>query len=383
MKMKSILALSMAAVLTLASCSREDSSNSPEKADEKTVVMTIDRGELTRAAGANVGDGAAIAFSSGKLYFTEATGVITKVLNVVTTGATDGTQINVMISTAQTIPGVPSNSRKVYIVGNVAGLPTSTGANISTVKDKLITMSSQYDASGAVTNVGLYGQDEAMVTSGSPYTAAVTIKPIAARIEIDKFTGSSLTVGALTAYKVDGIFINNYYNKIKFQGTKSGTTTPADDLILNGTEANGQSPLIYKEGSSAYPTASNGTYFNYNAAGIGTATGLVYKPTTAATWSYNLLAPTSSAVPHIIIRFSGFGASDMHAGKIRYITVTGFEDVNAAGVPLTFEAGKIYRIKNFTFNETDLDTEPEITSVVAQVTVSMTPWDEIEVNPIH
>jgi len=382
--MKSILALSMAAVLTLASCSREDSNDSPVKGEEKTVVMTINRGEAgTRAEGANVGNGTSIAFSSGKLYFTETSGVITKVMDVVTSGSTTATQINVMITGAQTITGVPSNTRKVYIVGNVSGLPASTGGNISAVKDLLVTMSSQYDASGAVTNVALYGQDEAMNVSGTPYTATVNVKPIAARIEIDKFTGSSVTTGALTAYKVDGIFINNYYNKIKFQGIKSGTASPADDLILNGTEANGQTPAIYLAGSTAYPTASNGTYYDFSAAGIGTAASLVYTPSSGATWSYNLLAPTASAVPHIVIRFSGFGTGDLHEGKIRYITVTGFQDASTSTTITTFEAGKIYRIKNFTFNETDLDTEPEISSVVAQVTVTLAQWDEIEVNPIH
>lgn len=384
MKMKSIMALAMGAVLTLASCSKDENTNSTEKVEEQTVVMTIKRGDITRAEGANVGNGTSIAFASGKLYFTDANGIITKVLDVVTSGGSNTSQIDVMATGAQTIPGVPSNTRKVYIVGNVgSGLPTSPGGNISAVKDMLITIGSQYDAAGAVANAALYGQDEAMVTSGSPYTAAVTVNPIAARIEIDKFTGTSTVAGALTAYQVDGIFVNNYYSKIKLQGAKSGAASPADDLVYNGTEADGQNPAIYLAGSTAYPAEDNGKYYDFAAAGIGSAAGLVYTPSTGATWSYNLLAPAEGAVPHIVIRFSGFGAGDLHEGKIRYITVTGFEDVNDLGTPLALQAGKIYRIKNFRFDETDLDTDPEVTTVTAQVTVTLAQWDEIDVNPIH
>lgn len=370
------------AALTFVSCSKDEAGENTGSKEMTTVAIHLQDGMQTpsRASGPSISNNTTISITSGKLYFTTNAGVITKSMNLVNGGGSTAENIDVTITTAQTIQQVPANSDKVYIVGNITGLPVA--GNISTVLNGLRTINSQYDATGkGVANVTMYGTSNLDKTVPTNYTATVQVKPISARIEIAKFTAG----GIVTQYRVDGIFLNNYYAKSKTSGVMSGTASPANDYVSNGTETDSQNPAIYIGNSTQYPTADAGITYDYNATGIGTFTSAtkVYAPSSGSAWVYNLLAPTDGTqFPHIEIVMSNFNSNAGLLAK-QYITVTGFADATTGQPIASFEAGKIYKIANFEFDETDLVVGPAIGRVTAQVTVSLAQWKEVNVNPIN
>lgn len=368
------------AALAFASCKKDNAVENKDNSDMTSVTLTLKDGMATRAQGPSIADQTVVSLTGGKLYFVDGTGSITKAMTIVTAGGTTATNFDVTVAGAQTINNVPSTTTEVYVVGNIAGLPVA--GSITAVQNTLTTINAQYDAvAKGVANVTLFGKQTMTQVTPVLYTATVLVKPITSRIEIAKFTQ---TGSLITQYRVDGIFIHNNYAKSKLSGVMSNTVTPANDLLKYGPEANPQIPTIYVGGSTQFPAADAGIYYDYSAAGIGTFTAATqeYTPAAGTVWAYNLLAPTDgTAFPNIEIMLTDFNASAGLLAK-QYITVTGFEDVAVPGTPLTFDAGKIYKIQNFTFDESNLKTGPAISSVTAQVTVTLAKWDEQLVNPI-
>lgn len=381
----------LAIAATLASCSNDNDATKGGDDEMGTVQITIlDGGRLAgRAEGTELANGAAITFNSGKMYFYATTGTITKVVDMVTAPGPG------QISTAaglKNITDVPSNSSSVLIVGNVpATLTLPTAGNINGVKTLLTTIHDQHPAvvDGSATNVGLYG--EATLAGTNPKTAAITVAPIAARVEIHKFTQ---TGAVLTAYRIDGLFLTNYYGKLTLAGTKStqaaGGIYDANWVVKNHVD-NANPPAVYTSGTTEYNlTGDQNKTYDYAAAGLGTYTpaSKVYAPTTAGNvWAYNVptvAAGADNMFPHIVIRIGGITPTGIVSDdNLQYITVTGFKDA-ITGTPIaSFEPGKIYKIKDFSFDHTDLDDIPQVTKVNANVTVTLATWSEVNVNPIH
>lgn len=384
MKSTKFLAAALALATVFTSCIKEGGDNGAGKVDGNTtdINIVVNYGGETKATGGNIGHETPITISSGKLYFTDATGVILKTVNVVTSGTSNENQINVNGAGVQTIGKVPAEVEGIYMACNVPTLLSAVGVvdgttNISDVEEAVVTVKSQYVFGGGVSNVAVWGADAVTpgVAADDPYEASITLNPLSARIEIDKFT---LTEGDVTQYIVDGIFVNNYYTEMNLNGTAI-----SGKLQENDPETDPQNPTIYKEGSTEYPSTDNGVYYDYKAAGIGTAAYPSYNAGASKTWAYNLLAPASAAVPKLVIRFTGFAATDAHQGN-RYITVKGFKTSDGQGgtVDVTeLVPGNIYRIKDFKFTAGTLATEPEAELVDVEVEITVAKWLEVEVEP--
>lgn len=375
MKIKSFIAVALATAVGLSACSKEENKQQ-DNGETKTVIINISDGAKTRMGGAPSGTTGTVTFSSGTIYFADNQNVITK---TVSTGAITSATANFVIE------DVPSQSHKVYVVGNVGGLPVN--GKIDQILNYGVLVNTQMGADNDVSVVALYGAEELDKSVSTHYTANVDVNPIAGRIEIAQFTAN---IPSVTDYKVDGIFVNNYYNKIKLSGVITGDS---EDLKVNGTEIDTENPTIYVAPSASYPADVKGYVYDFdkdNGLGVYNNTTKVYRQPKNSNnedviWAYNLLAPTGSgtAFPRIIIRFAGItGVQGVKPTEYKYITVKGFKDGSGTTIE-NFEAGKIYTITNFTFTENDLEIRPEMETVDATVTVSLAEWSRETVNPIH
>ena len=376
MNLKSTICATFVAMFSFISCAKEKGFDNPNIV--RTVKIQVVNGLESRAVGPHV-QSHAVVFSNGKLFFTTAGGLITKVVDIDNTAnAESGGVVGIDALTAGTmIQGVPGTSTKVYVLGNItATLPAITvgATNISVIDEFALQVSHLFDVTHkAVANVPIYGAPGNIQPDGADYKAKLTIAPTGARMEVSKVTGG----GNITGFKVEGIFINNYYSRMKLNGALMNVA----DLINSGNM-----PGLY------IPDAVGGTYtgslseivYDYAATGIGyDLPGGVCSPVTpednTKVWGYNLLAPAGAEMPHIVIRLSGVTTSlpdDPYAGKTWFLTIRNFyTDPGFNTTPITTLAARnIYRITNLFFTEEDLSENPEELFRKVTVTIDVLPW---------
>lgn len=383
----------MVAVAVLAtaliSCNKDIGEQISPKDGETThvVLEVLKPGNPTRAEAGTV-TSHTVEFRNGYVYFVDGNDKITDVFTIVDSNP-NAAQRQVVMSGSIDFAEVSGSSRNIYIFGNVPTLSFVKGNSISNVVATIVDLQTQTElATSDVSNVTLYGKTQTAIDhTGNPSTAAVTVAPIGSRIEIHKFTAVDIdgsTPTAITTYKVDGIFINNFYYKSTIAGTRTSTVTPANDKYYYGKEADGQNPAMFLEGAGIYSAANAGYIYDANNAGIGkfTLAAKEYSPNTdGKVWAYNLFAPVGGEFPHIVIRVSGFNSEVGIGNELRWMTVTKFLNVSDDSEVQTFLPGRIYQIKNFTFNEDNIDVAPEMKSVTVRVSVTLATWMENEVKP--
>ncbi len=265
------------------------------------------------------------------------------------------------------ITAVPNVSTKVYFIGNKPSAMAAPAVG-DIVANYTATVVSQHSA-GTVANVSLFGGKAITHVSGAAadeYEAAFDVKPIAARYEIKEITGAHSGSGTFE-YRLEGIFIDKYYDDMKLAGT-AGTL-----------KSNGNVPALYvpNASGSSYVTANAGAVYDYNAAGI----TLTTKPSSGV-WNYNLLAPASAGMPAIIIKVSNVKVNGTvwNGGNPYYLTINSFFTTKGGSTPLTaLEQGHIYVLDNIAFNENDLGDTPYTTTKKVQVRVNMLPWESTNI----
>lgn len=340
-------------VVVLSSCNEEREFDKDEKSPKEVILkMSFSSSTNLKSVETPILDQSVIDIDRGAIYFTSATGQITKMVTLTSA------LINEMKTTGASISNVPSNSTAVHIVGNVDGLPTDPG-NISTVKEKILNVNLLTN----IQSVPLYGSTTGFTGSG-PYSSSVSLSTPVARIQIEdlKATGS-----LITSYKVTGIFVNNYYGSAKVDKTPLGT------LINNGsTVAN------YVSGSAAYPSATLANIYDYDTNGVGTLTSLTYTPAAGKVWAYNIFADGTSK-PHIIIRLESLAPAASFTNPM-FLTVKSFK---SGGSTVEVEGGKIYTFKagSFTFDGGNLTEQPELSEITVNVSVSLMKWTEVPIEP--
>lgn len=373
--------LAMATVASMAvaftSCSNNDEPGNVESQQPKTLLLKIENGTSTRTV-SDPQAATSVDFASGDLYFLAGNGDILQHYSL-STSATDLAAGNISIAditqAGSEITNVPGYTKSICILGNTTGAPTT--GNISAVQEFAIGVNSQKDLS----TVNLYGESGALIrvlNQNDKFTCTVTVYPTTSRLEIPKLTAS----GAITAYKVTGIFIDNYYSTVG-----AGKDVLSKDLVGGSI-----TPADFVGGSTLYPAAIDGLY-DYEAtagAGIGVQTGLVTTPVAAPTtkvWGYNVLAGTGVAdvakVPRIIIRLTGItGVSGVTPTDVKFITVRG---LNNNGTLLnSIFPGNVYHINGgITFDQNNLDDTPNknINPINVNVTVTLATWQVVNVTP--
>lgn len=365
------LALAVIALsLGFSNCSNNDNPDDGNDKESKSVFLKISGGKIsTYAEGSPATDGATVGFSSGDIYFVNASGAILAhyALSSATTNLATGNIKLDDIKAGQLISNLPGQVSSIHVFGNTSGLPTT--GNISAVKATLKNVITQ----GALASVNLYGTTNTLTpTSGNDYTASIDLKPTVARIELTDITST----GVITGFSVDGIFIDNYYYQAAVDGTVAGA-----NLVNNISDA-----TLFLDNSSVYPTARKTFVYDYFASGI-TATSQVAIPTVASSvWGYNLFANTagsgSFAIPRIVIRLSNITTSDLSTySNPQFITVKGLKEGTSSLTSI--DAGKVYNIGAgaLTFKESDLTPAPNMGAIDVTVTVTLAEWEVVSVTP--
>lgn len=386
MKIKTMMAAATAALL-FASCSKDDQGETPVVVGEsQSVTISIQEEEVSRAIGAPEVV-AVVTFSEGQLYFANAAGVIRHIYNIHPTNptnvndATPGTTINMsdINATGFEIKNIKGDVTEAVIVGNHTpiGLTATVGSNISGVKKKAILPGIQTNAAGNLTNATLYGAGT--LTTPVPATpekkeVSMSLKPHVARIELVDITGS----GNITAFDVEGVFVNNYYESIN-----------GDRSLIAAPKNHGQGgATIYGDNTGAYATGS--PFYTWSATNFGnTSTNLTKTvdgvlPTSTKVWAYNVLAPEGAGLQpsRLIIALNNVLASGFTFTGPQFVTVKGFKD--SSSQPVThFEAGNIYSIDaaSLVFDETNVGGTAEAKDIDVTVKVTKVTWARQSITP--
>jgi hypothetical protein len=322
-----------------------------------------------------------ITFNEGWLMFVSEQNNITKVMkitvgqqNVMTDASVD---ISLLTKTDGTeIPNVPGHSKSAYVVGNlpnVQGVAVPvTGGSLTAFRQNLIHFATQND----ITNITLFGGDMIKLEN-QKNVARFNVIPLMARIEIEKISSFD-SKSDIESFKIDGIFINNYYEQITLDGNATATT------VYNKNVAD------FAEGTQAYPVNYKEMLYDYRSA-AGQSLGILdgdtsYILSPGKAWAYNLLAPvTSSAgtisMPHIVLRLSDIQTkSGLAYNGEWYLTVSGLVDKN--GKIDKLKPGTIYSIKNLKFAQSNIQPDPEMDTIDVNVEVTIVEWDIIDTDII-
>lgn len=376
MKFKYAVLTAVTFLVAFTGCSNDDEKGGTANNTPKSLFIKISNDAPATYAEGAVQGAAAVTFSSGTLYFTDAAGVIVDYYTI-SSAATSTTNIDIAALTGagETIQDLPGETKDVYVVGNTTGLPVS--GNISAVKSKLLQVYSQ----ATITNVNLYGMGTIPATPTTPavpgvsndlYSVSLTLAPTVARFELTDITAT----GEITGFEVAGIFVDSYYSQAAIDGT-----VDVANLKINGTNA----PAFDNE-TAEYDVALKGPIYDWYTIPLA-AVSNVATPATGSVWGYNVFAaagPTGSTVPRIIIRLKNITAtpaSGITFPDDQFLTIRGFK--NAGTALEVIKAGEVYNIGAgvFTFDETNLTSVPNISLIDVAVNVTMASWVPVAVTP--
>jgi hypothetical protein len=364
---KYLTLLAAALLLGFSSCGNDDETGGGANDDTKSVFLKISGDTPATYSEGAPQTATSVIFSTGHLYFTDNSGVI---LEHYTLSSEETQDHNINISGLTTsgtrIENIPMSVTGVHIVGNVpSSVNIPTTGNISAVKAQALGVETQKN----ISNVGLYGSGTISDPSepGEAYTSSVKLNPIVARIELPeiKVKGSEIT-----AFKVDGIFVDNFYQS----GQAAGEISP-ESLVTSNND-----PAKYNDNVSPYLSAYKGTvYDSYTSGFAASDTPLAVKPESSNVWGYNLFASTQgSAVPRIIIRLSGITGSGEYEDTM-FLTVTGFS--SGGGDLFGIQAGRVYKITSIEFEPEDISETPAKNTIDVEVTVTLATWTVVDVKP--
>ncbi len=345
-------AVALASIMTLASCSKDDSGNATSSADDFSVVLSFKNAAATRAEGEAAVDGTKIEIEDGYLCFISATGLITDVYTISDAPTTGKNISNDALSA--TIQNVPASSTKVCMIANKGSLSAvpAAGGNMPAFLNNTMAVADQneYTKVTCVDEVALTPAGE------NKKAAAITLETKVSRIQIKglKFEG-------FTGGKVAGIFINGFYTAMDLDGDATGLQTSADKAD-------------YVAGSTVFTTPLQSYVYDTFDKDIAASV------TPSAVWGYNLFA---SATPQIIIKLTDVVAGGQTYAATQFITVNGFNDASTSTPIANLEGGIIYTIEAgaLVIKPEHLNPEPGVTPFTVDVTITQAEWDETVVVP--
>lgn len=365
-KFKYLTLMAAALLVGFSSCSNDNEADI-DNGPAKSVFLKITNEDAPATYAETPVQGATtVGFSSGDLYFVNASGVILKHYTI-SNAATSATNISLTdIQAGQAIENLSAAVAAVYVVGNTPSLPTS--GNISVVKAKAIAVASQ----ATIGTVNLYGTSTltAPVEPATYHTCTVALKPTVARIELTDIKAG----GVITGFKVDGVFVDNYYS----QATADGSVV-AGDLKYNGTAS-----AAFTNNSTAYPETLTPAIYDWYGTALQSDANVVALADSKV-WGYNLFATEAgSTVPRIVIRLKNITtieASGVTFSDPQFITIQGFKsgDTSLTGI----KAGEVYNIAAgaLVFDETVLTPTPNLSTIDVNVKVTLVTWVPKSVTP--
>lgn len=383
--MKKLFTLISIALIGLAGCTLEDDSSNGTADYVQDVFIRFENAGMpdTRAEEGPKGTADKVEFSSGYIFFITGQNSIKKCYRIAPTGtATDLANHVIALSDFWTsasgsgylFQNVSGEVTKVYIIGNI---PDSGGTAESVIRSKTtleelrkiaVPVAAQSDAD----YVTMDGMDETLDNIGGDVAkkkADITLTPLCSRIEITKFTST----GAVTAYKLQGIYVSHFYNEMPLN-----ETADAAGLELYATTGGAD----YSVRTYMCDEAANA------ATGLGTKNGKVTTPAAAGNvWAYQFFpgANTGRVSPRLVVKLDGVASTigSFDASKPYYLNIRGFKASGAGNVnPMEVTRGKVYRIEDIRFNESDISDVPNPADISLTVTVSVASWVPVTVEPV-
>ena len=379
------------AVATLFACSNDDESPVPDAGGPKSISVSLAGmpGIQTRASEAgNFLTKDTINVNSVLINLTDASNsvVVSKTVNKDVAADSDWSKLTgTGEGSGLKFINVPQTVSKVYIYGN----PGS-----AVVDNQVTTTLDQQQGSGVLYS----GVDEDLTpivaepvepdpTSGQTYTANVTIKPILARIQINRiyftdkkeFTFTRLVGGKTEEAKVTwtdftadlkGIYLNKFFNTYH-------DSTNVEDLYSNASAVNN-----IVEGKWLF----NASYNNYSGGAYQTINMV---PATGKSYAFNFFP--GSVVPTIHLDLTNINVEGMQstnttafnpslANKARFANIVKY--FKAPDVEMTaadFKPGTIYNMEVELIPMLDNDLENIQFNVLVHVTIA--PWAEETITP--
>lgn len=381
--MKKLFALMAIALMGLAGCTLDDV-NTDNTDFVQDVFIRFDNAARpdTRAEEPSKGDTDAdkVEFANGYIFFVTRQGSIKKCYQITSTGSTDDL-VNNRISidsfwnnatgSGYLFQNVSGEVTQVYIIGNISSI-SETDIRSKTTLTELKKIAVSVSAQSDVNHVTMDGLDDTLESINGDETkkkADITLVPLASRIEIAKFTAT----GNVSAFKLQGIYVSHFYN----------------EMPLNETADASKNELYATTGGTDYSVyTSMCDEAAIPANGLGTYSGKSATPTdNTHVWAYQFLpgANTDRVSPRMVIELNGVTASvgNFDTGKTYYLNIRGFKASNAGNVdPMALSRGKIYRITNLEFNESDISDIPNPADISLTVTVSVKNWVVENVKPV-
>ncbi|MCC8035397.1 MAG: hypothetical protein LIO77_05625 [Rikenellaceae bacterium] len=397
MKIKHLFLAAAALAFGLTSCSKDE--GGVKRTGPSDVYIQVSQ-LGTRADTDPVSDNTAVEFSEGYLFFTdsEADPNILRYVRI-TNNTIAGTVSVDQLKAGKVIESVHQNATTVWVFGNVPAkdsngndLEIDQSSKMSDIESKLIDILSQTDDDFGVKNATLYGSGAIDFTPGTHTTgeqydgkASFQVAPIIARLEIDKIQANNEAAtlagsGVITSFKLEGIYINNYYFEV---GVNSGTT--------------GSTIVNYLQDIPSYlPTTQGGQYdtaweeYLYDLIGqdaVSAGGGSFISVEPSKTWAYNVFA--NHADPHIVFHLTGVEIDNSlrpnpqtaaQPGEA-WLTVTSYVHRNTDN-PVNIEGGKVCKMANVYFTADDLGNTPEPNDKLdILVEIELLPWKVVPVDP--
>lgn len=340
---------------TVFGCAKSDDNNS--NGADKQVTVKI----KTTAVGTRAGDKTTVPFGAVStvndvtVFFLDGNDRVV---------SSQGTMTPSEITTGKTFTGVNPATTKVYIVANTnnAGSPLFPGLasiGINQTKADIEALSAiagtQMGASAmGIDNVVLSGEAALTAINATDYTAHVPVTPAVCRFEVTSITG----INDITAFDLEGIYLNTYYPQFTIGGGSAGTY-----YGLSVAEADLVNVAAYMKDTALAMTGS-----------------LSYKhadPTKV--WAYAV--PAGNTSPRIILRLDNVAIGGIGSlPSTQYITVKNFTD-HLTGDPVIIKRGEVYVVRDIQFEGDDLTDLPNQDDINVTVTVEVKGWKVFLVDP--
>lgn len=369
-----------------ASCSNENNEvPDVNQKDTKDVFMKLDLPAVTKAVEAPLTAATVAPINSLHVYFYDGgTSNILKHVEITTSSVPSISDL----ATGAKVPDVPAAATKVLVRGNVPSTITMPNdGSITTVENLQVPITTQNDKDNILLghvaatltewhtgDPDIFGVSALNPSDGDKY-AAIELEPAVARIEIEGMQGA----GIVTGFKLDGIFVNNFYENLKM----------GDGSSLGAKVQNGTTPANYDENAvgTLYTTANKEKLFDLPAiSSTPNALGAPEVTLTPSTnrWVYHVFENTNSTDANeqlqLVFKLSNLQPSASFSAGSQFLTVRGFKN---GGNFVQLEKGKVYTValNDFKFDESNLSTVPNVTAVGVYLKVTVKPWQVVAVKP--
>ncbi len=356
------------AALALVSCNKHD--NDPVQTNMKSVEISLTNVKYeTKGAGLPAGeeiqDGDPIQLNTVQFFFSDGSNLYTPYqADGVTPAVTYFSDASQATGAALSFHSLPPAVTKVIVIGNHPEITTNLVSDL----DVAITAATQQDPK----NVVLFDEEGLVLMNtnhnteqtggGNPhntsvYSATITLVPKIARFEILNFSCEFSTPPLYNSVEIHKIHFADRYDQVSLRNNTYGDLRSID--LSNQT-------TIFNHLNN-HTTA---TWFNdlFTPAISLTPTA----PSVATNLAYNFIP--STMLPRFVLALSTNATDPAYLYTVHFVDTNG----NVLDEGTDYQPGKIYRIKDFKFKDTDLVHQDKCVEIVLEVLA----WDIVYVSPV-